>query len=329
MIGHVHVSDCDGKVHGDMPPGRGVTPIKEYLQAILDTGYTGTVSVELERVPEPDRMVELVEEAYRETARILAELGARDALHVAGPFDLTGRRALVTGGGGGIGRGIARALADAGASVAVLGRSESADEAAAELGGIAVRADLTDRDALRRGFDEAVERLGGLDILVNSHGIGRAAEAVDHDLADWDEVIEVNLTATFELCQLAGRIMVAQGSGKIVNIASVISFQGGFRVSSYAASKGGVSQLTMALANEWAPHGVNVNAIAPGYVKTALNARIWRDDPERTEQIDVRIPAGRWGEPADIGGAVVFLSSAAADYVHGVTLPVDGGWLSR
>ena len=139
----------------------------------------------------------------------------------------------------------------------------------------------------------------------------------------------MNLTATFELCQLAGRIMVAQGSGKIVNIASVMSFQGGWRISSYAASKGGVSQLTMALANEWAPHGVNVNAIAPGYVKTALNARIWRDDPERTAQIDVRIPAGRWGEPADIGGAVVFLSSPAADYVQGITLPVDGGWLSR
>jgi 2-dehydro-3-deoxy-D-gluconate 5-dehydrogenase len=248
---------------------------------------------------------------------------------VAGPFDLTGRRALVTGGGGGIGRGLARALAGSGASVAVLGRSESADEAAAELGGIAVRADLTDRGQLRRGFDEAVAGLGGLDILVASHGIGRAADAVEHDLADWDEVIEVNLTATFELCQLAGRIMVAQGSGKIVNIASVLSFQGGLRVSSYAASKGGISQLTMALANEWAPHGVNVNAVAPGYVKTALNTRIWRDDPERTEQITVRIPAGRWGKPADIGGAVVFLSSPASDYVHGVTLPVDGGWLSR
>ena len=248
---------------------------------------------------------------------------------MAGSFDLTGRRALVTGGGGGIGRGIARSLVEAGASVAILGRSDSADEAAAELGGIAVRADLNDREALRRGFAEAVEGLGGLDILVNSHGIGRAAEAVDHDLADWDEVIEVNLTATFELCQLAGRIMVAQGSGKIVNIASVMSFQGGWRISSYAASKGGVSQLTMALANEWAPHGVNVNAIAPGYVKTALNARIWRDDPERTAQIDVRIPAGRWGEPADIGAAAVFLSSPAADYVQGITLPVDGGWLSR
>ena len=248
---------------------------------------------------------------------------------MASPFDLTGRRALVTGGGGGIGRGLARALVEAGASVAVLGRSASADEAAAELGGIAVRADLADREDLRRGFAEAVARLGGIDILVSSHGIGRAADAVDHDLADWDEVIEVNLTATFELCRLAGRIMLEQGSGKIVNIASVLSFQGGLRVSSYAASKGGVSQLTMALANEWAPHGVNVNAIAPGYVKTALNERIWRDDPERTEQITVRIPAGRWGEPADIGGAVVFLSSAASDYVHGVTLPVDGGWLSR
>jgi len=248
---------------------------------------------------------------------------------MAGLFDLTGRRALVTGGGGGIGRGLARALADAGASVAVLGRSGSADKTATELGAIAVRADLADRDDLRRGFDEAVAGLGGLDVLVASHGIGRAADAVEHDLADWDEVIEVNLTATFELCRLAGRIMIPQGSGKIVNIASLLSFQGGLRVSSYAASKGGVSQLTMALANEWAPHGVNVNAIAPGYVKTALNERIWRDDPERTEQITVRIPAGRWGEPADIGGAVVFLSSSASDYVQGVTLPVDGGWLSR
>jgi len=247
----------------------------------------------------------------------------------AGLFDLTGRRALVTGGGGGIGRGLARALADAGARVAVLGRSERAQEAAAELDGFAVRADLTDREALSRGFDEAVERLGGLDILVNSHGIGRASDAVDHELSDWDEVIEVNLTATFELCQLAAGIMVAQGRGKIVNIASVLSFQGGIRVSSYAASKGGVATLTMALANEWAPHGVNVNAIAPGYVKTNLNARIWRDDPERTAQINARIPAGRWGEPADMGGAVVFLASAASDYVHGAILAVDGGWLAR
>jgi 2-deoxy-D-gluconate 3-dehydrogenase len=247
----------------------------------------------------------------------------------AGLFDLTGRRALVTGGGGGIGRGLARALADAEASVAVLGRSELADQAAADLGGVAVRADLADRDDLRRGFDEAVERLGGLDILVNSHGIGRASEAVDHELADWDDVLRVNLSATFELCQLAGRIMLERGSGKIVNIASVLSFQGGVRIPSYAASKGGVATLTMALANEWAGHGVNVNAIAPGYVKTNLNARIWRDDPDRTAQINARIPAGRWGEPADMAGAVVFLSSAASDYVHGTILAVDGGWLAR
>jgi 2-deoxy-D-gluconate 3-dehydrogenase len=247
----------------------------------------------------------------------------------AGRFDLTGRRALVTGGGGGLGRGLAAGLADAGASIAVLGRSESAEEAAAELRGVAVRADLADRADLRRGFGEAVERLGGLDVLVNSHGIGRASEAVDHGLADWDDVIEVNLTATFELCQLAGRLMLDQGHGKIVNIASMLSFQGGYRIVSYAASKGGVAQLTMALANEWAPHGVNVNAIAPGYFKTQLNARIWRDDPERTREITTRIPAGRWGAPDDLAGAVVFLSSAASDYVHGVILPVDGGWLSR
>jgi len=247
----------------------------------------------------------------------------------AGLFDLTGRRALVTGGGGGIGRGLARGLADAGATVAVLGRSERADEAAAELGGVAVRADLTDRGDLRRGFDEARERLGGIDILVNSHGIGRPAAAVDHALPDWDEVVELNLTATFALCQLAGRVMVERGSGKIVNIASVLSFQGGLGVTSYAATKGGIATLTMALANEWAPHGVNVNAIAPGYVKTQLNERIWRDDPERTAAITARIPAGRWGEPSDLAGAVVFLSSAASDYVHGAILAVDGGWLGR
>jgi len=244
-------------------------------------------------------------------------------------FDLTGRCALVTGGGGGIGRGLAGALVDAGARVAVLGRSERVDEAARELEGVAVHADLADRDELRRGFEEAVQKLGGLDVLVNSHGIGRASLAVDHELSDWDEVLRVNLTATFELCQLAGRIMIERGSGKIVNIASVLTFQGGIRIPSYAASKGGVGTLTMALANEWASRGVNVNAIAPGYVKTALNARIWRDDPERTAEINARIPAGRWGEPADMAGAVVFLSSRASDYVHGAILAVDGGWLAR
>jgi 2-deoxy-D-gluconate 3-dehydrogenase len=245
------------------------------------------------------------------------------------PFDITGRRALVTGGSGGIGGGLARALAHAGANVAVLGRSGRVDEVAAEIDGVAIHADLSDRADLVRGFDAAVGRLGGLDVLVNAHGIGRASAAEDHELGDWDTVLELNLTATFALCQLAGRVMLPQGRGKIVSIASLLSFQGGIRVPSYAASKGGLATLTMALANEWASHGVNVNAIAPGYVKTDLNARIWRDDPERTAAIDARIPAGRWGEPADLGGAVVFLSSAASDYVHGVVLPVDGGWLGR
>jgi 2-deoxy-D-gluconate 3-dehydrogenase len=247
----------------------------------------------------------------------------------AGLFDLTGRRALVTGGGGGLGRAMAEALTVAGAELAVLGRSERTQHAAADLGAHAVRADLGDRDDLRRGFDEAVALLGGLDVLVSSHGIGRPAEALEHELDDWDAVLEVNLTSVFQLCQRAGRIMVDQRGGKIVNVASLLSFSGGLKVSSYAASKGGVAQLTKALANEWAPFGVNVNAIAPGYVKTQLNTHIWRDDPERTASILARIPAGRWGEPADLGGAAVFLASAASDYLHGVVLPVDGGWLAR
>lgn len=244
-------------------------------------------------------------------------------------FDLSGRRALVTGGGGGVGLGISEALAGAGALVAVLGRSDSADAAAARIGGTAVRADLADRDDLRRGFDDAVEALGGLDILVTSHGTLHADPALETSFEHWDETIEVNLTSVFELCRLAGELMVPRGSGKIVTIASMLSFQGGFRAAAYSASKGGVAQLTKALANEWAPHGVNVNAIAPGYVKTELNRHIWRDDPARSEAVLGRLPAGRWGEPDDLAGAVVFLSSAASDYVHGIVLPVDGGWLGR
>ena len=244
-------------------------------------------------------------------------------------FDLSGRRALVTGGGGGIGLGISEALAGAGAQVAILGRSGAADEAAARVGGTAIRADLSDRDDLRRGFDDAVESLGALDILVASHGTLHAGPALETSLEHWDDTIEVNLTSVFELCRLAGALMVPRGSGKIVTIASMLSFQGGFRAAAYSASKGGVAQLTKALANEWAPHGVNVNAIAPGYVKTQLNRHIWRDDPERSEAVIARLPAGRWGEPEDLAGAVVFLASGASDYVHGVVLPVDGGWLGR
>jgi 2-dehydro-3-deoxy-D-gluconate 5-dehydrogenase len=244
-------------------------------------------------------------------------------------FDLSGRRALVTGGGGGIGAGIAAALAGAGARVAVIGRSSAADEVAAGVGGIAVRADLSDRDDLARGYREAVAALGGIDVLVTSHGTLHAGPALELELAAWDDTIEVNLTSVFALCRLAAAEMLPRGAGKIITIASMLSFQGGLRAASYAASKGGVAQLTKALANEWAPHGVNVNAIAPGYVKTALNAHIWRDDPGRAASVLDRLPAGRWGEPADLGGAAVFLASAASDYVHGIVLPVDGGWLAR
>ena len=244
-------------------------------------------------------------------------------------FDLSGRRALVTGGGGGIGLGISEALAGAGAQVAVLGRSDAVDQAAARVDGTAVRADLSDHAALRRGFEEAIGSLGGLDILVTSHGTLRAGSALETSLEDWDATIEVNLTSVFELCRLAGALMVQQGAGKIVTIASMLSFQGGFRAAAYSASKGGVAQLTKALANEWAPHGVNVNAIAPGYVRTPLNSHIWRDDPVRSDAILGRLPAGRWGEPEDLAGAVVFLASSASDYVHGIVLPVDGGWLGR
>jgi 2-dehydro-3-deoxy-D-gluconate 5-dehydrogenase len=244
-------------------------------------------------------------------------------------FDLSGARALVTGGSRGLGRGMAKALADAGATVAVLARSDEVEDAAKEFGGIGVRADLADRDELRRGFDEAVGRLGGVDVLVASHGMGRRLPALDLELSDWDEVLRTNLTSVFELCRLAGGIMVPRGRGKIVTVASMLSFSGGLNVSPYAASKGGVGQLTKALANEWAPQGVNVNAIAPGYFRTELTAGIWRDDPARSEQILARIPAGRWGEPTDLAGAIVFLASRASDYVHGIVLPVDGGWLSR
>lgn len=246
-----------------------------------------------------------------------------------GLFQLAGRRALVTGGGGGIGGALADALAGAGARVAVLGRSATADAAAARVDGIAVRADLSDRADLARGFAEAVSALGGLDVLVASHGTLHAAPALELGQDAWDETIEVNLSSVFELCRLAAREMLPRGTGKIITIASMLSFQGGFRAAAYAASKGGVAQLTKALANEWAPQGINVNAIAPGYVKTELNRHIWRDDPERSEAVLGRLPAGRWGEPGDLAGAAIFLASAASDYVHGIVLPVDGGWLAR
>jgi len=250
----------------------------------------------------------------------------------ANPFDLTGKAALVTGANTGIGRAIALALAEAGADVALAGRSP-ADETAERIRALGreaalIEADLSSAAPARDAVDQSVARLGGLDILVNNAGTIRRAEAVDYSEADWDAVVDTNLKSLFFLCQAAGRRMIAQGGGKIVNIASMLSFQGGIRVPAYTASKSAVAGLTKALANEWAGKGVNVNAIAPGYVATNNTAALQADET-RNRQILERIPAGRWGAPADIGGAAVFLASSASDYVHGHILAVDGGWLAR
>ena len=247
-------------------------------------------------------------------------------------FDLSGRVAVVTGANTGIGQGIAVALAQAGADVALVGRS-SADETAELVRGAGRRALLVGADLSTIGpvgevVDRTLAELGGLDILVNNAGIIRRADALDFSEEDWDAVIDTNLKSVFFLCQAAGRHMVAQGRGKIVNIASMLSFQGGIRVPSYTASKSGVAGLTKLLANEWAAKGINVNAIAPGYIATNNTAALQADE-NRNRQILERIPAGRWGDPSDLGGAAVFLASSASDYVNGHILAVDGGWLAR
>ncbi|AUW57059.1 2-deoxy-D-gluconate 3-dehydrogenase [Sphingobium sp. SCG-1] len=248
------------------------------------------------------------------------------------PFGLTGKVAIVTGANTGIGQAIAVALASAGADIAAVGRTPAQEtvEKVRALGRKAeiISADLSSIEPIQRIVDEALEKLGGLDILVNNAGIIRRADSVDFTEEDWDAVIDTNLKSLFFLCQAAGRHMIAQGSGKIVNIASLLSFQGGIRVPSYTASKSGVAGLTKLLANEWAAKGVNVNAIAPGYIATNNTAALQADET-RNRQIQERIPAGSWGTPADIGGAAVFLSSSAANYIHGHILAVDGGWLAR
>jgi len=249
-------------------------------------------------------------------------------------FDLTGRKALVTGGNRGLGRGMAAGLLEAGADVAVMGRSQSIFSTAQELGEIAGRevvaakVDLSDRDQLRPGFEECLAQLGTLDILIVNHGIQRRHPAEEFPVEDWDDVLEVNLTSMFLLDQLAGRVMLAKGKGKIINVASLMVFIGGITVPAYAAAKGGVGQLTKALSNEWAGRGVNVNAIAPGYMATEMNEALMAD-PDRSKLISARIPAQRWGQPDDMKGAAIFLASDASDYVNGAIIPVDGGWLGR
>ncbi len=248
------------------------------------------------------------------------------------PFDLSSRVAVVTGANTGIGQAIAIALAQAGADVALVGRTPAEDTAAAirDLGrrALIVSADLSSIAPVQRIVDETVAGLGGLDILVNNAGIIRRADAVDFTEADWDAVVDTNLKSVFFLCQAAGRHMIAQGRGRIINIASMLTFQGGIRVPSYTASKSGIGGLTKLLANEWAKHGLSVNAIAPGYIATNNTAALQADEARNAAILD-RIPAGRWGDAADLGGAAVFLASDAAAYVQGHILAVDGGWLAR
>jgi 2-dehydro-3-deoxy-D-gluconate 5-dehydrogenase len=247
-------------------------------------------------------------------------------------FDLSGQAAIVTGANTGIGQGIALALAEAGADLALVGRTP-ADETAASARALGrnvtiIEADLSTIDPIDRVIEATLADLGRLDILINNAGIIRRADAVDFSEADWDAVIDTNLKSVFFLCQAAGRHMIGAKRGKIVNIASLLSFQGGIRVPSYTASKSGVAGLTKLLANEWAAKGVNVNAIAPGYIATNNTAALQADET-RNRQILERIPAARWGAPSDLGGAAVFLASPASDYVNGHVLAVDGGWLGR
>jgi 2-deoxy-D-gluconate 3-dehydrogenase len=248
-------------------------------------------------------------------------------------FLLDGRTAVVTGSATGLGQSIAEGLAEAGADVMGVFPSHAPDATrqAVEATGrrfIAVQADLGRPSDMASLVKSILQQAGRIDILVNNAGIIRRADLLDFSEADWDAVMDVNLKSLFLLSQAAARHMAERGSGKIINIASMLSFQGGIRVPSYTASKHGVLGLTRLMANELAPRGININAIAPGYMATD-NTQPLRDDPKRNSEILARIPAGRWGRPDDLKGAAVFLASSASDYLQGAVIPVDGGWLSR
>jgi 2-dehydro-3-deoxy-D-gluconate 5-dehydrogenase len=247
-------------------------------------------------------------------------------------FDLTGKVAVVTGGNRGLGREMALGLASAGADVVVIARNVAKD-VLKDIRNEGVRAmginyDLRDFDGYDQLIKQIVTEMGGIDILVNNAGVQKRHPAVQFPKEDWDFVMDVNANSVFFMCQKVGKLMIEKGKGKIINIASLLSFQGGLTVPAYAASKGAVMQFSKALSNEWARLGVNVNCIAPGYMETDMNTALI-DDETRSRQILERIPAGRWGKPEDMRGAAIFLASSASDYVHGYTIAIDGGWLGR
>ena len=252
-------------------------------------------------------------------------------------FDITGRKAIVTGGTRGLGWGMAEGLMESGVEVVIWGSSEKVNAVAEEFCGRGfachgVVADLGNRESLNAAFARSLELLGGkIDILVNCAGIQRRHPSEEFPMSDWDAVLEVNLTAPFELCQLAGREMLKEGYGKIINIASMQSFFGGFTIPAYASAKGGIALLTKALCNEWAGRGINVNAIAPGYMATEMNTALLDPANPRYKEITDRIPAHRWGgaRGEDMKGACIFLASHASDYLNGAVIPVDGGYASK
>lgn len=251
-------------------------------------------------------------------------------------FDITGKKIIFTGASGGLGKGMVEGFLEAGAEVAMIGASAKSVKLAEEYAAKGWKAhglqcDLADRQSVTEGFNKALEMLGGeIDVLVNAAGIQRRHKSEEFPIEDWDAVIEVNLTTPFVLCQLAAKKMIEQGrGGKIINFASMLSFFGGFTVPAYAASKGGIAQMTKAFCNEWAKYGINVNAIAPGYMDTPMNTALTDPSNPRFKEITDRIPAGRWGTPDDVKGIGIFLASAASDYINGAVIPCDGGYLVK
>lgn len=249
-------------------------------------------------------------------------------------FEFKGKTAIITGGAQGLGKGMVEGFCEAGITVAIWDVNPKVVDVAKELcdkgyKAVGIQVNLADREDVKAKFAETIKKLGGrLDILLNDAGVQKRHFCEEFPIEDWDFVININLNAVFQLCQLAGQVMIKQGKGKIINMASMLSFFGGYTVPAYAASKGGVAQLTKALANEWASKGINVNAMAPGYMATDMNTKLINDESRNTE-ITARIPAHRWGTPKDMVGPALFLASSASDYLDGAIIPVDGGYLVR